>query len=120
GGGGVRLSAPLGALPVLSEPLFVEAARGLALRVLKEGGTTDADRADHGFRLCAGRRPTPAERDEILGLLKTRRARLADGWLNAREIATGDPAKLPAMPSGATPQDAAAWTLVARVLLNLD
>ena len=35
-------------------------------------------------------------------------------------LATGDPAKLPTLPEGATPQDAAAWTLVARVLLNLD
>jgi hypothetical protein len=46
--------------------------------------------------------------------------RLAEGWLNPRDIATGDPAKLPELPAGATPQDAAAWTMAARVLLNLD
>ena len=44
----------------------------------------------------------------------------ADGWVNAREIATGDPAVLPTLPAKTTPQDAAAWTLVSRVLLNLD
>jgi hypothetical protein len=116
----VRSNTPLAALTALNEPIFVEAARGLALRLLKEGGTTDADRADYAFRLCTGRHATKAEVDEVLALLKSRRAKLADGWLNAREIATGDPAKLPALPPGATPQDAAAWTLVARVLLNLD
>jgi hypothetical protein len=116
----VRSNTPLAALAALNEPIFVEAARGLALRVLKEGGATDAARADYAFRLCTGRRPSSAECDEILALLGSRRERLADGWLNAREVATGDPAKLPALPPGATPQDAAAWTLVARVLLNLD
>jgi hypothetical protein len=45
---------------------------------------------------------------------------VADGWLNPREILTGDPAALPELPENTTPQDAAAWTLVARVLLNLD
>ena len=53
-------------------------------------------------------------------MLKSRRQRLADGWLNPREIITGDPTTLPALPENTTPQDAAAWTLVARVLLNLD
>jgi hypothetical protein len=56
----------------------------------------------------------------MLSLLSSQRKRLAEGWLNIREVATGDAAKLPELPPGATPQDAAAWTLVARVLLNLD
>jgi mono/diheme cytochrome c family protein len=116
----VRSNTPLAALTALNEPIFVEAARGLALQVLKEGGATDAERTNYAFRLCTSRHPSAAERDEILALLKSRREKLADGWLNPREIATGDPTKLPALPPGATPQDAAAWTLVARVLLNLD
>jgi hypothetical protein len=92
----------------------------LALRILRDGGSTDDDRANHAFRLCVARLPTAAERAEVLSLLKSRRARLADGWLNPRDITTGDAAKLPELPTHATPQDAAAWTLVARVLLNLD
>ncbi len=70
--------------------------------------------------LCTSRIPTDAERDELLALLKSRRQKLADGWLNPREVTTGDPATLPSLPEGTTPQDAAAWTLVSRVLLNLD
>ena len=64
--------------------------------------------------------PTETELQAVLEALKSRRQRLADGWLNPRDIGTGDPAKLPEIPAGTTPQDVAAWTLVGRVLLNLD
>ena len=116
----VRSNTPLAALTGLNEPIFVESARALALRVLREGGKDDAGRADYAFFLCTARRPAAPECDAILTLLQSRRQRLAEGWLNPRDIATGDPARLPDLPAGATPQDAAAWTLVARVLLNLD
>ncbi|MBL8848038.1 MAG: DUF1553 domain-containing protein, partial [Planctomycetaceae bacterium] len=116
----VRSNTPLAALTGLNEPIFVEAARALALRVLREGGDDDHSRADYAFFLCTSRRPEPAERDVVLALLESRRQKLADGWLNPRDIATGDPSKLPELPEGTTPQDAAAWTLAARVLLNLD
>ncbi len=56
----------------------------------------------------------------MLELLQSRREKLAAGWLDARAITTGDPGKLPALPPETTPQDAAAWTIVSRVLLNLD
>ena len=91
-----------------------------ALRVLREGGTTDAERADYAFRLCTGRRARPAEQAEVVALLNDRRKRLAEGWLSINEVATGDPAKSPAIPPDTIPQDAAAWTIAARVLLNLD
>ncbi len=115
-----RSNTPLAALTGLNEPIFVESARALALRVLREGGQDDAQRADHAFFLCTSRRPSAGERDAILNLLQSQRQRLAEGWLNPRDIATGDPAKLPELPAGTTPQDAAAWTMTARVLLNLD
>lgn len=116
----VRSNTPLAALTGLNETIFVEAARALGLRVLREGGADDASRASYAFLLCTSRTPTDAERDEVLALLRTRRQKLADGWLNPREVTTGDPATLPSLPEGTTPQDAAAWTLVSRVLLNLD
>ncbi|MCH2113298.1 MAG: PSD1 and planctomycete cytochrome C domain-containing protein [Pirellulales bacterium] len=113
-------NTPLAALTGLNETIFVEAARALALRVLREGGDADIARADYAFRLCTARTPNAAERTEILNLLSSHRKRLADGWLNPREIATGDTDKLPDLAAAVTPQDLAAWTLVARVLLNLD
>ena len=45
---------------------------------------------------------------------------IAEGWLNAREIATGENALPSELPQGATPADLAAYTVVARVILNLD
>ena len=116
----VRSNTPLAALTGLNETIFVEAARALALRVLREGGASDADRADFAFFLCTARQPSAQERQAILDLLASRRQRLADGWLDPRSIATGDATKLPPLPPNTTPQDAAAWTLAARVLLNLD
>jgi hypothetical protein len=116
----VRSNTPLAALTGLNEIVFVEAARALALRVLREAGSSDPERIEYAFRLCLCRLPSPDEKDEVLSLLATRRTRIAEGWLNPREISTGDAARLPVLPSTTNPQDAAAWTIVARVLLNLD
>jgi mono/diheme cytochrome c family protein len=116
----VRSNTPLAALAGLNEIVFVEAARGLALRVLREGGTTDVERAEYAFQLCTCRQPTSEEVDEMVRFLETQRMRLAEGWLDIREVATGDATQLPDLPETATPQDAAAWTLLARVLINLD
>jgi hypothetical protein len=116
----LRSNTPLAALTGLNEPIFVEAARGLALRALKEGGADDGARVERAFFLCTARMPTDEEKRELLAFLEAQRQRLAAGWLDPREIASGDADKLPALPPGTTPQDAAAWTLVSRVLLNLD
>ena len=118
--GRVRSNMPLAALVSLNEPVFSEAARALGLRILCEGGATDQQRADYAFRICTGRSAKPAEQAEVLALLNNRRARLGDGSTLINEIATGDTGTTPSVPSDATPQDAAAWTIVARVLLNLD
>jgi hypothetical protein len=116
----VRSNTPLAALTGLNEPIFVEAAQALSLRVLKESGATDSDRIDHLSLVCLSRLPTDAEKKVLLDFLATQRARVAEGWLNPREIATGKPDRLPELPSGVSPQDAAVWVLAARVYLNLD
>ncbi len=115
-----RSNTPLAALASLNETVFVEAAQALALRVLREGGPTDAARAAYAFRLCTSRVAEPTEIADLVDVLATPRARVADGWISAREVAFGDAAKLPELPPGITPADAAAWTVAARVLLNLD
>ncbi|MBI4607173.1 MAG: DUF1553 domain-containing protein [Planctomycetes bacterium] len=116
----VRSNTPLAALATLNEPVFVEAARALALRILRESGSADPDRAAYGFRLCTGRRPRAEEVAEVLGLLEASRKRIADGWIAPKEIAFEDPGNLPELPRDVTPAQAAAWTIAARVLLNLD
>ena len=115
-----RSNTPLAALTSLNEPVFVEASEALALRILREGGGTDPERADYAYRLCTARGVKSTERAELLKLLASRRKLLAEGWLPAIEIAAGEPDKHLELPPGTTPQDAAAWTIAARVLLNLD
>jgi hypothetical protein len=115
-----RSNTPLAALTALNEPVFVDASRAMALRVLREAGADDRERARHAFRLCTNRVPDEAEVDEVLSLLKSQRVRIGEGWLSARAITTGKHDELPALPQGVSPADAAAWTIVARVLLNLD
>ena len=75
---------------------------------------------ERAFFLCTSRSPSADEKRELLAFLAAQRQRLAAGWLDAREIASGAPETWPDLPAGTTPQDAAAWTLVSRVLLNLD
>jgi cytochrome c553 len=115
-----RSNTPLQALATLNEALFVESAQALAARTLKEGGSTDRERVAYAFRLCTARIPAPAEADVLLQLLSKEDRRLADGWLSSGDIAglkLGGPA---ALQPQATPRQLAAWTVVARVLLNLD
>ncbi|MFO0923792.1 MAG: PSD1 and planctomycete cytochrome C domain-containing protein [Pirellulales bacterium] len=116
----VRSNTPLAALTGWNEPIFVEAAQALALRILKEGGDTELERIQHAYRLCVSRLPSESEEEAMLHFLRDARKRIAEGWVNAKEIASGDATKLPTLPVGTTPQDAAAWTLLSRVLLNLD
>jgi hypothetical protein len=114
-----RSDTPLQALTTLNEPLFVESAQALAARALKEGGSTDRDRVTYAFRLCTARTPSPDEAEVLLQLLTKEDSRLADGWLSAIDLAGIKPSAT-TLPAGSTPRRLAAWTAVARVLLNLD
>lgn len=116
----IRSNTPLAALTGLNETIFVESARAFALRVLREGGGNDQQRISYAYQLCMGRDPTQNEQQAVMKLLDEQRTRIAEGWLNARAVATGNPDQLPELPQSATPQDAAAWTIAARVLMNLD
>ncbi len=97
----------------------MESARALAVRTLKEGGGSDQERVAYAFRLCTARRPNAEEADVLLKLLAKEDLRIADGWINARELA-GMSGNAPVLPAGTTPRRVAAWTAVARVILNLD
>ena len=108
-----RSNTPLQALTTLNEPLFLEAARSLALKTLLEGGKTDAERLDYAFRRCLSRKPEAKEASELLSLLKRQTDRFTSGKLNPMELAEN-------APPNATPAQVASWTVVSRVLLNLD
>lgn len=115
-----RSNTPLQALTTLNETLFVEAAQALALRVLREAGPDDDRRIAHAFRLVLGRAPTASEKADMQSLMRRQKQRLADGWLSAREIATGGKDFPANLPPDTNPAQLAAYTAAARVLLNLD
>jgi Protein of unknown function (DUF1549)/Protein of unknown function (DUF1553) len=115
-----RSNTPIQALTTLNETVFLEAARALALKTAKEGGATDASRLEFAFRRVLARRPAARESAELIGLLNRQRERFVAGELNPWNLATSDPDKPFALPKGLRMDDLAAWTAVARVLLNLD
>jgi hypothetical protein len=104
----------------LNEPIFLECARALALRTLADGGAADGDRIVYAFRRCVARPPSAEEKGDLLKLLSKQMERFARVDSKPWELAANDPAHPPRLPRNATPTQAAAWTVVARVLLNLD
>ncbi len=90
----VRSNTPLQALTLLNEPLFLEAAKALGDRAVKEGGRTDTQKIDFVFQRAVSRMPEAPERAELQAFLNKQRGR------NLGE--------------------SEAWTALARVVLNLD
>ncbi len=115
----MRSNTPLQALTTLNEIVAMECAQSLAQKIVAEGGKTDAAKIEYAFRRTLARKPTSRETTELLKLIQKQKRRIADGWINPLEIATGKNEK-PNLPEGATPTQLAAYTVVARVLLNLD
>jgi len=115
-----RSDTPLQALTTLNEPLFLEMARALAFKTLREGGSDDQERITFAFRRCVARKPTAHEMSELNALLEKEKTRYTDGKRNPWMLAANDPAHPPQLPTNVSPADAAAWTLLSRVMLNLD
>ncbi|MDB5310400.1 MAG: hypothetical protein JWO38_4602 [Gemmataceae bacterium] len=112
-----RTNTPLQALVTMNDPVYVEAAQGLARRMMKDGGTTPADKVAFAVRVCLAR---PAKDEEVKRLAKLHadaRAKFATELPKATQFAT---VPLGPLPPGTDAADAAAWTVVASVLLNLD
>jgi hypothetical protein len=115
-----RSNTPLQALMTLNEPVFVECAQALALKTVKEGGSNAEERMTYAFRRCLSRLPTDSEKKALLLLLAKQKEKFANPDAKPWELAASDPNHPPQMPEGIRPFEAAAWTVVARVLLNLD
>jgi len=116
----LRSNTPIQALVSLNEPTFMECAQALARKTLTEGGKTDADRINFAFRRAVSRAPTDGERKELLALLEKQEKHIGEGWVKPFELSTGKNEKPDSLPDGATPTQLAAYTVVSRVLLNLD
>jgi hypothetical protein len=110
-------NTPLQALALLNETTFVEAARKLGERMIREGGQQDRDRVGYGFRLAVGRWPSEEETSILLEALSEDRQRLAAGSLRSDGLLKVGKS---AVDASIDPQELAAYSLLGRVLLNLD
>jgi hypothetical protein len=98
----------------------MEAARALALKTLSEADRNDGARIVYAFRRCVARKPSEQEISDLTGLLEKEKRRYDNGKRNPWELLSDDPARRPSLPKDVGPADAAAWTLLSRVILNLD
>lgn len=115
----VRSNTPLQALTTLNETLFMECARHLAQSAVKAESSNES-RLTWAFRRCVSRPPTADEQKILLSLLTKEQHRFSQPDANPWQLAADDPSKPPALTEGITAADLAAWTVVSRVLLNLD
>ncbi len=117
-----RTNTPLQALALLNETTFLEAAQGLARRMIAEGGDDPSGRLARGFRLALGRPPEPVELETLLaGLTADRTTFAADSQAAEKFVLAGAAGKPLAEVTAGTPADEfAAWSLAANVIMNLD
>lgn len=109
-----KSNTPLAALVLLNDPTFVEAARGLAARVLAEQATDD-DRIRRTFEIVVSRAPNSREQAMLHSLLEeSRKEYRQSAELVTELLEVGEAKHL-----HDDPQELAAWTTVARAVLNL-
>jgi mono/diheme cytochrome c family protein len=112
----VRTNSPLQALVTLNDPVFVEAAGALALRMREEGGDS-ASQLTAGFRCVLTRSPEESELQKLTALLTETQTAFASDADATKELLTEAGT---AENSGDDAAELAALTVVANVLLNLD
>ena len=112
-----RTNTPLQALNLMNDVTFLEAARKLAERLMREGGATTNQRLNYAYRLVLNRPPTPKE----LTLLEAAYARSAKRY----NASPADAIKLLDQGEATLPRklprtELAAWTTLSSMILNLD
>jgi hypothetical protein len=112
-----RTSTPLQALVLLNDPQFVEAARALGDRMLRDGGTDPGSRIAFAFRALTGRTPATAELAVLEGLFDSERDRFRRDRAAAQKLlAVGVSRPKP----GIDQVELAAATVVASTIMNTD
>ena len=106
-----RSNTPLQALSLLNDTVFMECARALGQMAAKADGD-EAQRAELLLRRCLARPPSAEEREKLVQFYKTQLARLENAELKAADVLDSK--------EGEHLNEQAAWTAVARVLMNLD
>ncbi|MBC8116818.1 MAG: DUF1549 domain-containing protein, partial [Candidatus Saccharimonas sp.] len=110
----VRSNTPLQSLTLANDLTFVEFSRGLASRLLAASMSDDSQRITLACELSLSRQPSSSELARLRSYLDEQRTRFTGDTKSAADFAPNP------LPNGATSPEAAAWTALARVLMNLD
>jgi hypothetical protein len=125
----IRSNSPLQALTLLNDETYIELARALAKRILKEAPSKDEARLDYAFLLTMGREPSVAERERLASFLALERDEYRSDPASAsllvvkEQVFDSSPGGTVAAEESVNPKELpelAAWTALARVLFNLD
>lgn len=111
-----RSNIPQQALVLLNDPIYVEAARAFAARVMTECSGDTTQRIQYAWQLALQREPTPTEIAIAEKLFAEQRSAYEQAPAAAEELLKTGAA---ALPKNLDHRELAAWTHVARVLLNL-
>ena len=110
-------NTPLQALVMLNDPQFVEAARKLGERIMKDGGATDETRAKWAFRHVTGAELSSEQLPILLELITEQRGFFAAKSSDAEALLkVGDSPADPAFDK----TELATFAVLAQALLNLD
>jgi hypothetical protein len=111
-----RSNTPLQALALLNDPSYVEAARALAERIVTSGDSSPESRIGYAYRQVLSRPAQSSEVQILAALYAKHLGQYRDDRKAASELLRVG--QRPA-PTNIDPADLAAWTSVARVILNL-
>jgi hypothetical protein len=108
-----RTNTPLQALNLMNDPVFVEAAQGLAFRIMGESSGDFRDRLNYAYEVTVGREPSASEAERMAKYFDQTMGKLAADSATAAAL-------FPNRLEGVPQTGAAAWVELSRVLLNLD
>jgi hypothetical protein len=103
-------NTPLQALTLLNDVMFTEAAQQLGRTMASAPGSVE-ERVRELFRRCLIRPPEPEELADLVEFFNSQKQRFEAQQLNAAEVAGEGPGGV---------NERAAWTVLTRVLFNLD
>ena len=112
----LRSNIPQQALVLLNDPTYVEAARVFAQRIMKEGGAEPAGQIAWAYETALNREPSAKEASILLDLYRKHLSEYSQDKAAAEKLVSLGEAPAPKELNVA---DLAAWTSVARVIINL-
>jgi hypothetical protein len=108
-----RSNTPAQALTLLNDPVLIECARSFGGRIWQAAGPNPPEGILYAYEAALGRKPLPKEMNILLNLYESQKDEFSKKTDEAKQVAgmTELKTNLPEL---------AAWTVVARTLMNLD